>query len=142
MDPSIEKNAVALQKKTTHVIVEQKVILAKRNIDGLLDEVLVLQKHMQGLAKDAANFIDTTVSYINQNENNESYIFVHELIIPVSQIIERLLKSIKASGKLEECFREFVDPFEILLSDVDEIIDDLRYKIEGDQEMNELLSSL
>ena len=139
---SIENNAVDLQMKTTHLIVEQKVILAKKDVDALLDDILFLQKQMHALSIDLQAFIETTVTYISQNENNESYILVHELIIPVSQIIGRLLSSIKSTGKLEECFEEFVEPFAVLLSDIDEIIDDLRYKIEGDQEMNELLAGI
>lgn len=139
---SIEDSAVDLQKKTTHVIVDQKVILAKKDFNDLLDDILLLQKQMTGLSADLEKFIDTTVSYINKNENNETYIFIHELLIPISQVTDRLLISIKSQGKLEECFEAFVEPFELLLSDLNEIIDDLRYKIEGDQEMNELLSSL
>ncbi|MBS1519551.1 MAG: hypothetical protein JST50_01035 [Bacteroidetes bacterium] len=140
MEILIEDNAVNLQKQTTHVIVEQKVMSFHEGVDDFLDKILDLKKQVKDLSINTTNFIEETIIYINSNENKETYIFIRELLFPIRQCIERLLTTIdESSPKFKECFIDFIEPFKVLLSDVEEIIDDLRYKIEGDSEMESLL---
>jgi hypothetical protein len=142
MDTLIQNNFFNVQTKTTNVLIEQQVIISEQElIDGFLDKINEVKRHLESLFPEYAKLIENTLAYIRKNETKETYIAVYENMHPLIEVTNRLILAL-SSGKFKECYFYWIEQYEILKSDLNEILEDLRQKIDGDIELSDLLNSI
>ena len=142
MNLAIENNFIELQKKTTHVLIEQKIILSEQEkVDGFLDRINLIKLTHSKLIPDYRIVIEIVVSFLEKYQNVEELIAVSESINNLIGTTTRLIYSF-GEAKLKSCFVDEIQEYDILLNDINEILSDIQNRISSDHEMTDILNSL
>ena len=138
----IEDKVLDVTIKTKHVLIEQQVIISEQElIDGFLDKINEVKNELESLFPQYSNLIENTLSYIRRNENKEVYITVYENILPLIELTNRLIAAL-SNERYKECYTYWIEQYGILSNDLNEILEDLRLKIDGDHNLSDLLNSI
>ncbi len=138
----IEDNVLDVTIKTKHVLIEQQVIISEQElIDGFLDKINEVKSELESLFPQYAQLIESTLSYIRSHETKEVYITVYENILPLIELTNRLIAAL-SNKRYKECYTYWIEQYTILSSDLNEILEDLRLKIDGDGNLSALLNSI
>jgi uncharacterized coiled-coil DUF342 family protein len=142
MNLAIEDNFIELQKKTTHALIDQRVILSEQEqIDTFLDKINHAKITHSKLIPEYNEVIELTVSFLQNTQPIEQLISVSESINNLVGTTKRLIKSF-GEAKLKDCFINEVKEYKLLLSDINEILDDIQNRIADDKEMADILNDL
>ena len=142
MDLVIENKFIELQRKTTHVLVDQKVMLSdQKKIDMFLDKVIDAKNTHAKLIADYRIAIEIVVSFLEKSQPVEELVSVAESINNLVATTSRLIGSL-GEARLKDCFAAEIKEYQILLNDIDEILADIQNRINHGQEMMDLLDSL
>jgi hypothetical protein len=142
MNTVIENNFFELQKQTTHVIVEQKVIVSEQEeIDNFLDKIINAKEDHKRLVSMYRETIEVVVSYIESSREKSDLLLLTESIHSLVATTKRLIKSF-GDGKLKECFLSQIKEYKLLLADINEVLLDIENRITGDKEAHDLLEAL
>lgn len=142
MNLVIEDNLIELQRKTTHALIDQRVVLSEQEqIDTFLDKVNDIKVTHSKLIPEYAEAIEMVVSFLQKSQPIEQLISISESINNLVGTTKRLIKSF-GEGRLKDCFINEVKAYKLLLSDLNEILGDIQNRITDDKEMADLLNSL
>ncbi len=142
MNLTIEDNFIELQKKTTHVLVEQKLALFQQNkVDSFLDKINEIKRIHAELIPYYGEVIELAVSFLQKSQPVEDLISISESINNVVATTVRLIQSFQ-EGNLKACFMEEITAYAVLLDDIEEILSDINNRVNYDSEMAGLLDSL
>ncbi|MDB4902986.1 MAG: hypothetical protein JWQ63_2267 [Mucilaginibacter sp.] len=142
MNLVIEDNFIELQKKATHVLVEQKLILFEHGqVDTFLDKINEIRATHTKLIPYYKTVIEMVVSFLEKSQPIEELVSVSESINNLVFTTTRLIQSF-AEGKLKDCFVNEIKEYNVLLNDINEILIDIQNRMTCDSEMTDLLNSL
>ncbi len=143
MTTVIENNFIDLQQKATHVLVEQSVIISKQDaqkiIDGFLDEITGTKKTHLKLIPEYHAIIELVASYLSKTHSVEELIMVSESINNLVSTTKRMIKSFENEG-FRGCYSSEIKTYKLLIKDLQEILIDIKNRLQSDREMEELLS--
>jgi len=138
----IEDSFIELQKKTTHALIDQRVVLSEQEqIDTFLDKINNIKTTHSKLIPEYAEAIEMVVSFLQKSQPIEQLISISESINNLVGTTKRLIKSF-GEDRLKDCFINEVKAYKLLLSDINEILGDIQNRIADDKEMADLLNSL
>lgn len=138
----LENNFIELQRKTMHVLVEQKVLSSEQdNIDTFLDKVNEVKKDHIELFPEYKSVIEEVVLDIAKDLPKEKLISISESLKTLVSTTKRVVASL-SDAKLKDCFLGEVKEYRLILSDVQEITYDVENRISGDSEMSDLLAEI
>ena len=136
----IEKNFLELQKRTTHVLADQKVLISEQEqIDIFLDKINAIKKDHSAIIKEYSTLIDGLVGYLCESRPIEELAAISECIQTIINVSERLISSFN-EGKFKDCFHSQLEEYNTLVDDIREILLDIENRISGDKEMEDLLA--
>ncbi len=142
MNLVIENNFIELQKKTTHVLIDQRVVLSEQEqINDFLDKINDIKATHSKLIPEYEGVIEMVVLFLQNAQPVEQLISISESINNLVGTTKRLIKSF-GEGKLKDCFINEVKVYKLLLGDINEILNDIQYMIADDKEMADLLSNI
>jgi hypothetical protein len=142
MELVIENSFIELQKKTTHALIDQRIVLSEQEqIDTFLDKINGIKATHIKLIPEYGEAIEMVVSFLQESQPIERLISISESINNLVGTTKRLIKSF-GEGRLKDCFINEVKEYKLLLSDINEILGDIQNRIAGDKEMADLLNSL
>jgi hypothetical protein len=142
MTSAIENNFNAIQKKTSHALVEQKVILSEQEmIDGFLDKLTETKKDHIKLIKEYRNLIDTTVDYLSESRNVNELISLSVAIESLIDITKRLI-NIFDDTRFNDFYLNEVKEYGMLMNDILEILVDVQGRVSNDKKLMDLLDSI
>ena len=142
MSVLIKDELINIQSKTTLVLVGQQVILSEQEqINGFLDKINEIKSCLESLRPEYSHLIESALTFVRMNENTKAYIMIREGLLSVETLTERLIQAL-SNKRYKECYNAELEIYNILKSDLMEVIQDLEYKIAGDSEMTTLLNSL
>jgi len=134
----IEKDFFDLQKKTTSVLVDQK-ISEQEKIDIFLDKINELKSEHTLVVQAYSKLIESIVEHLTNSIPVEELIGISECIKNIVNITNRLIESFSKS-KYKECFDNELRNYQVLYNDIVEILGDIEVRISGDKEMEDLLA--
>jgi hypothetical protein len=142
MNMVIEDSFIELQKKTTHALIDQRVVLSEQEqIDTFLDKINNIKATHSKLIPEYGEAIEMVVSFLQKSQPIEQLISISESINNLVGTTKRLIKSF-GEERLKDCFINEVKAYKLLLSDINEILGDIQNRIADDKEMADLLNSL
>jgi hypothetical protein len=142
MNLVIEDNFIELQRKTTHMLVQQKVILSEREqVDTFLDKINEIRNSHIKLIVDYKTVIEIVVSFLEKSQTIEDLVSISESINNLVSTTVRLIRS-SGDGKLKNCFVKEMATYDVLLHDLNDISTDIQNRIACDSEMMDLLDNL
>jgi hypothetical protein len=138
----IENNFIDLQKKTTHVLIEQKVIISEQElIDSFLDKVNETKKTHAELIPEYRSVIEIVVKYLSEDRNTEELITISESIISLVATTKRLIKSFD-DQIFKGCYSNEVKEYKLLVGDINEVMVDIQTRLDGDNELSDIMNNL
>jgi hypothetical protein len=142
MNLIIEDNFIDLQRKATHVLIQQNVIVSEREqVDTFLDKINEIKTVHIKLVADYKAVIETVVSFLQKSQTIEELVSISESINNLVATTTRLIQSF-SDGKLKASFNNEVEIYNVLLNDIHEISVDIQNRIACDSEMMDLLDNL
>lgn len=141
MSSVVERNFYKLQSRTTHVIIEQKVLLNEpEQINNFLDRVNTAKADHSKLISEYHAAIEWVVSFLEDTKSKEELFTVAEAIHNLVSTTKRMIKLL-GEGKTKGCFNNEIKVYKILLNDINEILEDINNRITTDAEMVNLLAN-
>ena len=142
MNLVIEDNFIELQRETTHMLVQQKVLISERErVDTFLDKVNEIRRNHVKLIADYKTVIEVVVSFLEKSQTIEELVSVSESINNLVSTTVRLIESF-GNIKLSDCFVAEMATYNVLLADIKDISADIQNRIACDTEMMDLLDNL
>jgi hypothetical protein len=142
MTSVIERNYNEVQKKTTHVLVEQKVILSEQElIDGFLDKLNESKiLHAKAIPEYRA-LIDMTVEFLSESRNVSELVLLSVSIESLIDITKRLIHTF-GDARFNNFYSTEVKEYKMLMSDIQEILIDVQGRISNDKKLMDVLNNL
>ena len=142
MTTTIEKNYIDVQTKTTHVLVDQKVILSEQElIDGFLDKILETKKAHSNLICEYKNVIDLTVSYLSESRPVSELLLLSESIHNLVSTTKRLITTFN-DKRFNGAYVSEAREYNVLVQDIEEIHCDVQGRIKNDKKISDLLDAI
>jgi len=142
MTSVIERSYIEVQKKTTHALVEQKVILSEQEIiDGFLDKLSETRKHLTKAILEYRELIDSTVEYLSESRNVSELVLLGVSIESLIDITRRLIH-VFGDAKFNNFYSIEVKEYKMLMGDIQEILIDVQGRISNDKKLLDILDSI
>jgi len=142
MNLIIEDNFIELQIKTTHVLIEQKIILSEQEqVDTFLDKISIIKDMHVQLIPSYKAVIEMVVLFLESSQPLKELVSVSESINNLVATTVRLIGSFN-EGKFKGCFLNEISEYNVLVNDINEILSDIQNRITADREMVNLLNNL
>lgn len=142
MTTTIEKNYIDVQTKTTHVLVDQKVILSEQElIDGFLDRILVTKNAHANLISEYKNVIEITVTYLNESRSVNELLLLSESIHNLVSTTKRLITTFN-DRRFNGAYVSEAREYNVLVQDIQEIYSDVQGRIKNDKKIADLLDAI
>ncbi len=142
MSSIVERNFYKLQSRTTHVIIEQKVLLSEQQqVNNFLDRINSAKSDHVHLIADYKTAIEWVVSFLENSKTKEELITVAEAIHNLVSTTKRMIKLL-GEGKTKNSYNSEIKIYKVLLNDINDILEDINNRITDDAEMANLLDSL
>jgi len=142
MNLVIEDNFIELQRETTHMLVQQKVLISEHEqVDKFLDKINEIRVSHVKLITDYKAAIEVVVSFLEKSQAIEELVSVSESINNLVSTTTRLIQSF-GDNKLKDCFATEMATYNVLLNDINDISTDIQNRIACDSEMMNLLDNL
>jgi hypothetical protein len=142
MERMMEESFIALQTKTTHVLIDQRVVLTEQDkTDIFLDKINDIKSTHSKLIPEYAEIMDKVASFLQNPQPIEQLILISESLNNLVGTTKRLTKSL-GEGRLRSCFIAEMEDYKNLVNDINKRLDDIQNLIVADKEMEYLLNSL
>ena len=142
MTTIIEKTFIDLQTKTTHALVEQKVIVTEEQvIDNFLDKINITKKEHVSLIKQYKDTIECTVNFLNQSRTTSELILLVESISNLVNTTRRLITLFEHTVFKGSYLCEGKE-YKTLVEDINEIKIDIEGRIKKNKKISNLLDEL
>jgi hypothetical protein len=142
MSTVIEDNFLSVQKKTNHVLIEQRVILSEQEMtDGFLDKVNKTKKAHSELILGYRNLIDSTVEFLSESRSISDLTLIAESINNLVDTTTRLIGTF-SDPRFKNCYLSEAKEYRLLMEDIQEVLVDVQGRISNDKKLIDLLDSI
>lgn len=138
----IEKSYIDVQTKTTHVLVDQKVILSEQEvIDGFLDKILETKSAHANLISEYKDVIELTVSYLSEDRAVNELLLLSESMHNLVSTTKRLITTFH-DKRFNGTYTSEAKEYSVLVQDIQEIYSDVQGRIKNDKSISDLLDAI
>ena len=140
MTTVIEKDFIELQTKTTHALVEQKVIVSEQEIvNNFLDKINQTKKEHALLIKQYDDVIETTVEYLSDERTPAELFLLTESISNLINTTKRLILSFE-NEVFKGAYLAEVKQYKTLVDDINEIRSDIEIRLNKENKLSDILN--